>query len=318
MSDLLSTITSTVVTLSLFGAAFWLFSQFLRKPQDKTENLANFHCAHEPKLVNNEFKCEGFYPLIAILISQPLAAFFVYAIMSYGGDNLPYQIFHDHIKDVPVFVQVLLGLLVIDISLWIRHSFVHRYLWSFHAVHHCAQEITWLTAHRLHPADQIVMSVIDFVVLYVIGFSAEGMAIALLIKSLNNKFVHSNIVLDYPKPFKYIFVSPNMHRWHHATEKEAHDKNFCVVFAFVDYVMGTFYVPDNALPNAYGTGNTELDDVAHKNILQELWIPFKKGGPAASAADAAPAHSSDLAHVARQAASAASLADVPARATCGS
>ena len=183
-------------------------------------------------------------------------------------------------------LQVLLGLLVIDISLWIRHSFVHKFLWSFHAVHHSAKELTWLTTRRLHPLDQIVMGLIDCVILYVIGFSAEGMIGALIIKDLNNLFVHSNIVLDYPKPLKYIFVSPNMHRWHHATEKEAHDKNYCVVFAFVDYVMGTFYVPDNALPKNYGCAMPEMDDIDNKNILKELWFPFKPAR-VATAADAA-------------------------------
>ena len=132
-----------------------------------------------------------------------------------------------------------------------------------------------MTTHRLHPLDQIVMSLIDCVILYIIGFPAEGMALALIVKDVNNLFVHSNIVLDYPKPWKYIFVSPNMHRWHHAMEKEAHDKNFCVVFAFVDYVMGTYHVPDNALPKAYGSAHAELDAVEKKTILKELWLPFK-------------------------------------------
>lgn len=275
MEERLLKAAAAIASLAMVGLLFWLLSLLLRKPEGKHENLRNFHCAHQPSMINKEFKCEAFYPLITIFVSQPIVLYCVYVLLSASDGKLPYQIFDDFITGLPVVAQVVLGLLVIDISLWIRHSFVHKYLWSFHSVHHCAEEISWLTTYRLHPMDQIVMSVIDFAVLYLIGFSAEGMTIAILIKNMNNEFVHSNIVLDYPKPWKYIFVSPNMHRWHHATEKVAHDKNFCIVFAFVDYVMGTYYVPDNALPKAYGSDNAELDDIERKTILSELWIPFK-------------------------------------------
>jgi sterol desaturase/sphingolipid hydroxylase (fatty acid hydroxylase superfamily) len=263
-----------VASMGVLLLVFWRIGLLLPKPENKTENLRNFHCAHPPVLFNKEFKCEGFYPLLNIFFTQPLTIFLAFALIKLGADGLPYQMFSKEIAGLPLVVQVLLGLLLIDISLWIRHSFVHKFLWSFHAVHHSAKELTWLTTRRLHPLDQIVMSLIDFVILYVAGFSAEGMVVALVLKDLNNLFVHSNIVLDYPKPLKYILVSPNMHRWHHATEKEAHDKNFCVVFAFVDYVMGTYYVPDNALPANYGSGIEGMDDIDNKSILKELWLPF--------------------------------------------
>ena len=275
MEDLFISTLTAIASTAVLAIVFWRIGLLLPKPEGKTENLRNFHCAHPPVLFNKEFKCEAFYPLINLLISQPVTIFLVFALMKFTADGLPYQVFDKHVGSLPFVLQVLLGLLIIDISVWIRHGFVHKFLWSFHAVHHSAKELTWLTTRRLHPVDQIVMSLIDFVILYVIGFSAEGMAGALAVKYLNNLFVHSNIVLDYPKPWKYIFVSPNMHRWHHATEKEAHDKNFCVVFAFIDYVMGTYYVPDNALPKSYGSEISELDDIEHKSILKELWLPFK-------------------------------------------
>lgn len=287
MEDTLVKVVTTVATLTLMGVLFWFVSLLLPKPEGKTENLRNFHCAHPPSLINKEFKCEAWYPLISLLITQPLVFFFIYKMLSLGQGALPYQMFSETISAIPVVFQVLLGLLVIDISVWIRHGFVHKYFWSFHAVHHSAEEISWMTTTRLHAMDQFVMGVMDFAVLYVIGFSAEGMTLALLIKNWNNLFVHSNIVLDYPKPWKYIFVSPNMHRWHHAKEKEAHDKNFCVVFAFVDYIMGTYYVPDNALPKAYGSNFPEMDDIASKNILTELWLPFRWSRPTTGAEVAA-------------------------------
>jgi sterol desaturase/sphingolipid hydroxylase (fatty acid hydroxylase superfamily) len=289
MNDQLMAAVSTVASLTLMGVLFWVISLVMRKPEGKTEQLRNFHCVHAPSLINREFKCEGFYPLITVLIAEPLIVYGVILLLSAGSDALPYQIFADHVVGLPLLVQVFLALLVIDVTIWIRHAFVHKYFWSFHAVHHCAKEVSWLTAHRLHPLDHFVMSLMKFAMLYVIGFSAEGMVVAMMIKTMNNYFVHSNIVLDYPKPWKYIFVSPNMHRWHHALEPEAHNKNYCVVFAFVDYLLGTYYVPDNALPKGYGSNRAELDDIERKTILSELTIPFKPNRPAAAPHPAVPA-----------------------------
>lgn len=290
MLDLLGKALMAMASTAILLLVFWRIGLLLPKPEDKTENLRNFHLAHPAVLFNKEFKCEVFYPVIAILISQPITVYLGFSLIAMSAGGLPFQIFSAQIGGLPIVLQVLLGLLIIDISLWIRHGFVHKFLWSFHSVHHSAKELTFLTTRRLHPLDQIVMGLIDFAILYLIGFSAEGMVIALILKDLNNLFVHSNIVLDYPKPLKYILVSPNMHRWHHATELEARDKNFCVVFAFVDYVMGTYYVPDNALPKVYGCDNPKLDDIDRKNILTELWLPFtvRRERPAAHDAATAP------------------------------
>lgn len=259
----------------ILAITFWSISLLLPSPETgKKENLRNFVCAYPPSFITKEFKCEIFYPFLSVLVAKPLMIYAIYALYFFKIDALPFQVLDAYVQDLPLIAQVLLALLVLDIALWIRHSFVHKYCWSYHAVHHCAREVSWLTTYRLHPLDEITMGVIDFAVLYVIGFSAEGMAVAMIIKDINNFWVHSNIVLDYPKPLKYLFVSPNMHRWHHATEKEAHDKNYCVVFAFVDYLLGSFYVPDNRLPTNYGCGNEELDDIQNKNIFKELFIPF--------------------------------------------
>jgi sterol desaturase/sphingolipid hydroxylase (fatty acid hydroxylase superfamily) len=301
MEDLLAKSLMALASTAILLLVFWRIGLLLPKPENKTENLRNFHLAHPAVLFNKEFKCEVFYPVIAILISQPITVYLGFSLIAMSAGGLPFQIFSAQIGSLPIVLQVLLGLLIIDISLWIRHGFVHKFLWSFHAVHHSAKELTFLTTRRLHPLDQIVMGLIDFAILYVIGFSAEGMVIALIIKDLNNLFVHSNIVLDYPKPLKYILVSPNMHRWHHATELEARDKNFCVVFAFVDYVMGTYYVPDNALPKVYGCDNPELDDIERKNILTELWLPFtvqRQRPPAPAAAPATVATKADASQAA--------------------
>lgn len=257
--------------LVVLGLAFWRLSVILPKPEAGKVGERNFTSAHPPRLFNADFKCEAFYPFITYFISRPLAAFIYASLVYLGFESLP-QLFATGAENLPIWLQVIAGLLILDLSLYIRHRLAHTCFWSFHSVHHCAREITWLTTRRLHPFDEIFMGLLDLVILYVVGFSTEGMAIAVFIKEINNMFVHSNIVLDYPKPLKYIFVSPNMHRWHHATT--IHNVNYCIVFAFFDYWFGTYHVPDRRLPEQYGTATPEMDNIERKTILKELYYPF--------------------------------------------
>jgi sterol desaturase/sphingolipid hydroxylase (fatty acid hydroxylase superfamily) len=255
------------------GLVSLLVTRFL-KPAPATGEQANFRRVHPARLFNGEFKIEIFYPFLGAAASAPVAIFIITALMDLGFGALPKHALAVHIYKLPIWAQVIAGLLAFDISLYVRHRFVHHFMWPFHAVHHSAKEITWLTSKRLHPIDAVAMQVIDALVLYLIGFTGEALVIASAIKDVNNYFVHSNVTLDYPKPLKWIFVSPNMHRWHHATEKSAHDKNYCVVFAFIDLLFGTYYVPDKRLPESYGSGDEVLDDIARKNVVRELLRPF--------------------------------------------
>jgi sterol desaturase/sphingolipid hydroxylase (fatty acid hydroxylase superfamily) len=265
---------TVAVGLLFIGVLFFVLSKALLKPGPDPKRLLNLSYAAKPVAFNQDFRIEIFYPFLDWFVTKPTVILITNWIVSAGLGSLPNRPFADTVQAWPIWVQTLVALVVLDLSVYVRHRFVHEFFWPFHAVHHSAREITWLTSKRLHPFDEFVMLTMDFVVLYFLGFSGEGMAAATTIKFFNNLFIHTNIVLDYPKPLKWILVSPNMHRWHHATEKVAHNKNYCVVLAFFDLAFGTYYVPDRQLPASYGTGDPVLDNLEQKNFLKELARPF--------------------------------------------
>ena len=94
---------------ALLALVFWRVSLLLPKPEGKTENLRNFHCAHPPSLFNKEFKCEAFYPLINIFVSQPVMIFLVYSLIQLRANELPYQIFASSDRRLPIILQVAIG-----------------------------------------------------------------------------------------------------------------------------------------------------------------------------------------------------------------
>lgn len=209
-----------------------------------------------------------FSPFFKAIIAGILLA----AIQKY----IPFQIFQTQLAALPLTLQILAACFIMDFSTYWRHRITHRFkwLWPFHSIHHAAKEITWITALRLHPIDILVAITFDVFILHIFGFDAPGIALAIIAIGLYNYFTHANIDLKYPSPIRYIFASPNFHRWHHATEKSAYDKNFCSMFSLLDVMFGTYHHPEE-LPSGYGLEPKDQKDYP-KSLIGWLAYPFKK------------------------------------------
>ncbi len=209
----------------------------------------------------------SFFSPISVAI---MAAFTLYFI----DDLIPYQMFAPQIEALPITIQIILGLFLLDFSTYWRHRFTHNYMWPFHSVHHAAKNLTWITALRLHPVDILTATVFDVIMLHIFGFGGAGLLGTVIILKGYNYFTHSNIDMKYNKPMRYIFASPHFHRWHHAAEKRAYDKNFCVIFSILDLAFGTYYHPEES-PKGYG-----LEPIEQKEYPNGLggWLayPFKQ------------------------------------------
>lgn len=190
--------------------------------------------------------------------------------------HVGHQVFAGAIEQLPHAVQIVLALLLVDFTTYLRHRFVHYFAWPYHTIHHAAREIRWTTTSRLHPGDTLIMGAIKAPIMYVVGFDTPAVGTALTLYTLANWSNHINLNADFGFPLRYIFVSPNMHRWHHAAdEPEAMNKNFAVVFAFIDVLFGTYYLPHNQLPRAYGVHDEAGRDVVSEGFLDQLLYPFR-------------------------------------------
>lgn len=190
---------------------------------------------------------------------------------------VPYQIFSQQILALPLWTQVLLGLLIMDFSTYVRHRFMHTYLWDVHAVHHSAHHVTWLTAFRLHPVEMFLATIFDFTALYILGFEGQGIIIAGIVMYALNVFTHSNLNLSWPGPLRYVLGSPCFHRWHHAKyERVAFGKNYTVVFPFIDWIFGSYYYPVGKLPSDYGFLQAKDEAPIGLDFRSQITYPFLK------------------------------------------
>jgi sterol desaturase/sphingolipid hydroxylase (fatty acid hydroxylase superfamily) len=153
------------------------------------------------------------------------------------------------------------------ISYW-RHRLEHtRWLWPAHAIHHSDTEMTWLTLSRFHPINRTTTTCIDVACLAILGFPAWALVANELVRHYYGEFIHADLPWMYG-PFRKIFVSPVMHRWHHARDVTGTGSNFATVFSVFDRAFGTYYVPGLCVVPLGVT-----DDVG-PGVIRQILYPF--------------------------------------------
>lgn len=180
--------------------------------------------------------------------------------------------FQASIAALPHYLQFIIALLVAEIFHYWAHRLMHEVpkLWHFHAVHHSIEEMDWLASARLHPVDQVISKAITIMPLYLMGFSKATFGAFLVFSLFYALFIHSNVKVSMGF-LRYIIATPEFHHWHHAADKEAHDKNFAGFFPFLDMIFGTFHLPKGRLPEKYG-----VEEAIPHNYLKQMVYPFQK------------------------------------------
>lgn len=182
---------------------------------------------------------------------------------------------------LPWLLQVVAAIYLFDLAVYWRHRLEHRWtpLWAFHAVHHSTESVDLLTTSRLHPFELLTGGILNVAVAKA-GFSGDAVATAFSIYLHYNYFIHLNARIRWPGWLRYILVSPFMHQWHHSPEPEASGKNLGVVFAFHDWVFGTYHHPAD-YPVRFGLGVPAAEAVPQSYVrllvypLQLAWVRLR-------------------------------------------
>jgi sterol desaturase/sphingolipid hydroxylase (fatty acid hydroxylase superfamily) len=102
--------------------------------------------------------------------------------------------------------------------------------------------MTWFALERFHPVNRITTFVIDTGVLVLLGFPEFAIVANGLVRHYYGFLIHADLPWTWG-PLGKIFVSPAMHRWHHADDPVYYKTNFATVFSFWDQMFSTFRVP---------------------------------------------------------------------------
>ncbi len=147
----------------------------------------------------------------------------------------------------PLWVQIPVALVVVDLIQWCVHNLLHRvpFLWPLHQTHHSVKdgEMDWIVAFRFQWTEVVVYQAILYVPLAWFGFAPAAMMVHAIFGTLIGHLNHANLDLGHGA-WRYVLNSPRMHIWHHDRDVAAGaTKNFGIIFSTWDWIFGTAKLP---------------------------------------------------------------------------
>ncbi len=154
------------------------------------------------------------------------------------------------VRSQPWWLQAMEVILLSDFLVYWGHRLQHRigFLWRFHAIHHSAEHLDWLAAHREHPLDTIYTMGLINLPAFIMGFPLETLEGLLAFRGLWAIYIHSNVRLPIGR-LRVLIGAPELHHWHHSRERDA--GNYANISPLMDLAFGTYRCPGYE-PEAFG------------------------------------------------------------------
>lgn len=176
--------------------------------------------------------------------------------------------FRASVAALPWWAQAVMVIVLSDFCVYWGHRIQHRVplLWRFHSVHHSAEHLDWLAAHREHPLDTVYTLSLINLPAFVLGFPLETLAGLIAFRGVWAIYIHSNVRIPLG-PFRALVGSPELHHWHHDRDRDA--GNYANISPLMDVIFGTYKCPDHE-PEHFG-----LQEESPKTWLGQMLHPFR-------------------------------------------
>ena len=178
----------------------------------------------------------------------------------------------------PLWAELIVCLLLLDfIGMYCSHYLLHKFkwLWKFHMVHHSDTHVDVTTGTRHHPGDWLIREVFALVAVIITGAPVAFYFFFRFCNVVFTYLTHANINMPawLEKPLSWIFVTPNVHKFHHHYERPWTDTNFGNIFSIWDRIFGTFVFED---VHKIRYGLDVLEDKPVDDIIYQMKLPFDK------------------------------------------
>lgn len=178
--------------------------------------------------------------------------------------------FQSDVASQPWWLQALEVIVLSDLFVYWGHRLQHRvsFLWRFHSIHHSAEHLDWLAAHREHPIDTVyTMGLINLPV-FILGFPLQTLAGVIAFRGIWAIYIHSNVRLPIPGALRVLIGAPELHHWHHDRDREA--GNYANISPLMDWIFGTYRCPDHE-PEHFG-----IHEPIPRSYLGQMVHPFRR------------------------------------------
>lgn len=236
---------------------------------------------------------EGFRPLVPLryrkarhaalnsvflLLAFAVNAGFGLATVLVAGWTASHEFGLLHLVRLPLWAELVLALLLLDVTAqYFAHWLLHRvkWMWRFHVVHHSDASVDATTGVRLHPGDIAARETLALAAMAVAGVPLAFYLLYRLVTLFFTFLTHANI--DPPRrldaALSLVFVTPNMHKFHHHFERPWTDSNFGGILSIWDRMFGTFVYGD---PRTVQYGVDVADQSRDEDLRYQLLLPFDR------------------------------------------
>jgi sterol desaturase/sphingolipid hydroxylase (fatty acid hydroxylase superfamily) len=183
---------------------------------------------------------------------------------------------------LPVWIEVPLGVVLLDYSLYLWHVLNHRapFLWRFHQVHHVDLDLDASTALRFHFGELTMSVAWNSAEVVLLGISPLTLSVRQTLLLLSILFHHSNAELPEEVERRLVswIVTPRMHGIHHSAVQEETDSNWSSGLSVWDRLHGTLRldVPQEEIT----IGVPAYRDPAEVTLPKIVALPFGEQRPA--------------------------------------
>lgn len=181
-----------------------------------------------------------------------------------------------HWVGLPFWVELLLAVMILDLiaQYWV-HYLLHKvkWMWKFHLVHHSDTLVDASTGTRHHPGDYLIREIFGLLAVVIAGIPFAFYIFYKVVTVLFTYMTHANFKTPnwVDKTLGYVFITPNMHKFHHHYERPWTDTNFGNIFSIWDRIFGTLVVDDTSKIR-YGVD--VLSDHTSNDVMYQLKVPF--------------------------------------------
>ena len=176
------------------------------------------------------------------------------------------------------WIELLIAVMALDlVAQWFAHYLLHRvkWMWKFHLVHHSDTSVDATTGTRHHPGDYLIREVFSLGAIIIFGIPIAFYIFYRIATIFFTYLTHANISIPsiIDRLISTVFISPNMHKFHHHFERPWTDSNFGNIFSFWDRIFGTFVYDD---PKKIHYGVDVLDEKTSEDVIYQFKLPWDK------------------------------------------
>jgi sterol desaturase/sphingolipid hydroxylase (fatty acid hydroxylase superfamily) len=181
--------------------------------------------------------------------------------------------------DAPPWIVLPASFLALDFAHYLVHRIHHAIpvLWRVHRLHHSDVRVDSMTTFLQHPLEvtSSFFLIVGFSVLFdipIVVLFAYG-----VVFGLQAGFAHFSRPLpeSLDRFFRYVIITPNIHRIHHSNDFEEGNRNFGAMFIFWDLLFGTYCHLSNEqlMRTKFGVG--ELQSPKANTVYDYLSNPLR-------------------------------------------